>query len=91
MTDFDFDNLNSELQKVSAAEPAPKRPRTYQHRPEPLLLRITDVEAVVAFKKSSIYAWVKDGRFPAPVEVMGNNRWLMSDVKDWLEGEVTSR
>lgn len=48
------------------------------------------VEEKTALKKSSIYAKVKTGDFPAPIKVGVRTVWIESEVDDWLDAQVTA-
>jgi prophage regulatory protein len=56
------------------------------------ILRITSVEERTGKKKSSIYAAVKNGTFPAPVSLGGRTcGWIESEVCAWIEERVQHR
>lgn len=50
------------------------------------LLRLEEVEALVGLKKSAIYSRIKQGAFPAPIEVRGTaaKRWREADITAWI-------
>ncbi len=49
------------------------------------LLKLRDVEALVALKRTAIYEMARAGRFPAPVKLSSRcARWKQSDVQRWL-------
>jgi predicted DNA-binding transcriptional regulator AlpA len=58
------------------------------------LLRLSEVASIVGFKRSTIFARMKDGKFPTAVRVGGVNRWSSSAiaqyVKDALEGKYAA-
>lgn len=44
------------------------------------------IEPLVPVGRSTIYQWVKDGRFPEPYIRKGRfTAWRASDVRDWIE------
>jgi prophage regulatory protein len=48
------------------------------------LLRLTEVSTMVGLKRSSIYRYVSEGKFPAPVRVgIRGVRWRLMDVLAW--------
>lgn len=49
------------------------------------LLDIRSVESIVGYKKSSIYRFMKDDAFPAPVSRRGKNLWRQSDIDDYTQ------
>lgn len=54
------------------------------------LLRRPDVEAITGLSRSTIYQWMKDGKFPQPV-ALGTRivAWRESDIEGWLESRET--
>jgi prophage regulatory protein len=56
------------------------------------VLRLPDVLATVGVKKSSIYKWIREGRFPAPVRLGENSvGWREADVETWLAARESTR
>ncbi|WP_038057197.1 helix-turn-helix transcriptional regulator [Thermodesulfobacterium hydrogeniphilum] len=50
------------------------------------LYRIDDLVELLRVGRSTIYLWVKEGRFPKPVKLSRRvSGWLRSDVHAWLE------
>ena len=48
------------------------------------LLRLAEVSTMVGLKRSSIYRYVSEGRFPAPIRVGYRSvRWKLADVLAW--------
>jgi prophage regulatory protein len=48
------------------------------------LLRLADVSMMVGLKRSSIYRYVSEGSFPAPIKVgIRGVRWKLADVLAW--------
>lgn len=51
-----------------------------------MLIRLTDVSKVVSASRSTIYKWVAEGRFPAPVRVSERAiRWRVDEIRAWQE------
>ena len=51
------------------------------------LLRRREVEQLVGFSRSAIYAKMSNGTFPRPKSVVGGSvRWLQSEVMAWIQG-----
>lgn len=49
------------------------------------LLRLTAVEAKVGVKKTAIYNWIKEGKFPAPLRLSPKvSVWRESDIDLWI-------
>lgn len=59
--------------------------------PQPKLEDIKSITKRVRLSRSTIYAWVKDGRFPAQVKLGKSSRWLTSEVNDWISGRISKR
>ncbi|WP_249409139.1 helix-turn-helix domain-containing protein [Acinetobacter sp. NRRL B-65365] len=36
-------------------------------------------------KRSTVWKWVKDGRFPVPVKIHTLTRWRCVDIHAWLD------
>lgn len=60
---------------------------TIQHGPsEKALARRRQVEQLVQLSRSSIYAAVKAGTFPAPYRIGARAvAWRVSEIEQWLE------
>lgn len=64
-------------------------PRTTQATQR--LLRLPAVEEITGVKKSTVYALVKSGGFPAPVRLHDCGRavaWRDNDIADWVSSRV---
>jgi prophage regulatory protein len=55
------------------------------------ILRRKQVEARTGLSRSSIYAFVAAGKFPAPVS-LGDRAvgWLESEVNEWIAGRIAA-
>lgn len=55
----------------------------------PHILRLPQVKAVVGLSKSTIYARIIEGSFPAPIS-LGSRAvgWIESEVQSWLRGQI---
>lgn len=48
------------------------------------LLNINQVRAFVGGKsRSTIYRWIAEGKFPAPVKVCGSSMWPEESIAEW--------
>ena len=55
------------------------------------LLRRREVEEITGLRRSSIYKYMKDGKFPQRVQVGPNAvRWRASDIAAWVESRPTA-
>jgi prophage regulatory protein len=51
------------------------------------MLRLTDVCEAFSLSRSSVYTWIAEGRFPAPVRVGGRSvRWAADTLIEWRRG-----
>lgn len=59
--------------------------------PEPAILRRRQVEQRTGLARSTLYQYIKDGDFPAPVQ-LGPRAvgWLESDISAWIAARVKS-
>jgi prophage regulatory protein len=58
----------------------------------PTVLRRRQVEAHTGLSRSTIYARVREGSFPAPISLGAKAvGWLQSDIEDWIAERVRSR
>ena len=56
------------------------------------LMRLADVEDRVGIRRSAIYRWMNDGRFPKPLRVGPRAvRWRESVVQEWIDGLQTTK
>jgi prophage regulatory protein len=56
------------------------------------ILRLPQVKSRCGLSRSSIYARVKDGGFPAPISLGARAvGWLESEVAAWIESRKSSR
>ena len=53
---------------------------------EERLLPIKEVVKIVGFKKSTIYKFIKEGKFPEPVKIGTSSRWKLSSIRKWMDG-----
>lgn len=62
-----------------------------QHSSKPeRMLKLKDVIDQVGYGKTAIYKRVKDGTFPAPVNVGYASRWLESEIQEWIAKQVAA-
>lgn len=54
------------------------------------LLRIAEVCRWLNVSKTTIYKWVKEGRFPEPIILADHaSRWREDEVGEWLNSRPT--
>ncbi|MFA7596936.1 MAG: AlpA family transcriptional regulator [Novosphingobium sp.] len=55
------------------------------------ILRRPEVERRTGLARSTIYAAMAAGKFPAPIKLSARSvGWLESDVREWLEARVAA-
>ena len=53
------------------------------------LLRLPDVRRATGLARSTIYALVADGRFPAPIKLGERaTAWVSGEVEDWIKQRI---
>ena len=79
------------VQTTHGASPAPFDGRVNVHPAKPgKLQRLNVVEERTGFKKSSVYAGVKAGTFPAPVRLSARAvAWREEDIDRWINERVS--
>jgi excisionase family DNA binding protein len=55
------------------------------------LLSISEVKRMTGVGKSKLYASIRNGEFPAPVHCGSSSRWVLSEVRNWIEQRVAAR
>ena len=56
------------------------------------LLRVKEVVKKTSVGKSTIWAWVKEGKFPKPIKLSDRiSVWKESDIDAWIESKIDSR
>ncbi|MCW1520472.1 AlpA family transcriptional regulator [Acinetobacter baumannii] len=45
---------------------------------------LNDMLPYLPIKRSTVWKWVKDGRFPVPVKIHTLTRWRCVDIHAWL-------
>ena len=48
------------------------------------LLRVGEVSKIIGCGQSTIWRWVKDKTFPAPIKIGGSSRWREDQVFDFI-------
>jgi len=49
------------------------------------LLTLKEVIQMVGFKKSTIYKFIKENKFPRPLKFGKSNRWAKSAIDSWIK------
>jgi prophage regulatory protein len=48
------------------------------------LLRTRDVMQMLGVGRTTLYRWMGDGKFPAPIKIGETNRWHLSEIEAWI-------
>ena len=52
------------------------------------LLTLSDVEHCTGFRKSSLYAFISNKKFPPPIKIGRSSRWPSSEISDWVQETI---
>ncbi|MBB3592641.1 putative DNA-binding transcriptional regulator AlpA [Rhizobium sp. BK529] len=55
------------------------------------LLSASDVQKIAPVSNVTLWRWVRDGKFPAPIRVAKNNFWRSDEVGAWMDEMSTRR
>lgn len=61
------------------------------HDEELRLLRIDRVLDLVPIGRSSLYRYVEEGSFPAPIKQGGVSLWVNTEIQAWLRDRLAAR
>ncbi len=57
----------------------------------PQFYRLPHLKAMLGVSGSSIWAWVRAGKFPKPIKLSENiTAWNAADVEKWAQSRITS-
>jgi prophage regulatory protein len=55
-------------------------------------IRLKEVMALTGLSRSSIYAFINDGKFPAQVRLAERTvAWVESEICDWMKQKIADR
>jgi prophage regulatory protein len=55
-------------------------------------IKLNEVKEITALGRSSIYAFIEEGKFPKQVSLGGRAvAWVESEVIDWIESKIQER
>jgi len=56
------------------------------------ILRLKEVIDTTGLARSTIYKYVAEGRFPAPIALSERcSGWVLSEVEDWILAKIEER
>jgi prophage regulatory protein len=60
--------------------------------PRPTLIRLKQVLARTGMSRSTVYSYISDGRFPAPVSISTRCvAWIEDEVDRWISDRIAAR
>lgn len=54
-------------------------------------MRLDAIKATVGAATSTIYKWIKEGRFPRPIKVGNVSVWSAREIADWQAAQIAER
>ena len=55
-------------------------------------LRFSEVQKIIPVSRSTIFRWVRNDKFPAPINLGPNTRaWREEDIRAWLDNKTEHR
>lgn len=89
-TDIDTSIITIADNTPSSTE-ATKQTTSIKHLPPQGMSRASQLIPFLPFGSSTLWAWSRDGRFPAPVKLSPTmTAWRNADVIHWLNNQTTS-
>jgi prophage regulatory protein len=62
---------------------------THPSTPQPQFYRLPQLKARLSVSGSSIWSWVKQGKFPQPVKLSENTTaWKAADIDAWAQSRI---
>ena len=56
------------------------------------LLRLPEVMEKTGVRRSSVYAWMKDGSFPKQIKMsLRASGWIEREIDEWIERRASGR
>ena len=64
----------------------------YEKQRKTTFVRLNEVKARTAFSRSTLYAHVRDGRFPLPVTISKRCvAWVEGEIDGWIADRIAAR
>lgn len=55
------------------------------------LIRLPEVLARVALKKTAVYRMISEEEFPRPVKIGTSSAWVEEEITEWIAGRASAR
>jgi prophage regulatory protein len=55
------------------------------------LLKVKDVQRRTQLSRATLYAYIRAGRFPAPVRLGRHSRWVEGEVQQYISALMAAR
>ena len=76
---------------ISSSTEATKQTTSIKHLPPQGMSRASQLIPFLPFGSSTLWAWSRDGRFPAPAKLSPTmTAWRNADVIEWLESHTST-
>ena len=49
------------------------------------------MEAKTGYHRTTIYGWMRRGKFPPPLKIGGKSRWIADEIREWMKKQVADR
>jgi prophage regulatory protein len=57
-----------------------------------IVMKLPAVQSTTGLSRSTIYAFISQGRFPKPIPLGARSvGWLSSEVDDWINSRISER
>lgn len=68
-----------------------RQPRGHRMHDAIALIDLPAVKKITALSRSTIYAKIKRGSFPAPAKIGRASRWSRKEIVDWIGTQLADR
>ena len=83
----EIEKLRSQLERRAAIRTKPREKTAASaptHVGTQMLIRLSDLSESLGVSRSTIYRWMSEGEFPAPVRIGDRAvRWRSEDIEEW--------
>ncbi|MET1534025.1 helix-turn-helix transcriptional regulator [Burkholderia sola] len=77
---------------IAASFPLLSEQAIFEQKMALKILRLIGVLDCVGVKKTTLYRWIREGKFPAPVQLGTRSvGWRAQDVQNWVESRQSTR